>query len=329
MVKGRLSLLFLIIWFIYVSYIFLLPAHILGKQNAIAPIVKKYFLSLTVSALKYGFNPNIFYSNQIVLSENKVDILLANHLSTIDWAIIYSMLNKFKINNFIMVGKKGLIYFPGFGFHFMSSNHIKLERKWEEDKETLSRQIDKIDNGLIIIFPEGTRFEPEKHKKGQQYSMESGLPVYNNLLVPKSKGLWTIYNQLKSKNKLGKIFDMSIVMENFFRENAYLSDLDKKETGNIYVINRELQHPDKYIENEDFKSWLLKEWKKKDNLMGMYNKLFYNKLDLEKESNYNEVYKSLLVMVIFAYLFYKRKEVRYYFLIVLVLSYIITTTKKY
>lgn len=326
MIVNRSGLLFLIVWFCYISYIFLLPSYLINYKG-LSGTVKKMFLSLCSEMLRISYDADFFYINEIKKSDDdKIDIIIANHVSTIDWQIILTFLNYCDNTNFIFVGKKGLMYFPGFGFNFMTDTHIKLARNWEEDKETLSRQIDKIDNGVIIIFPEGTRMEPEKHEKGQQFSLENNLPVYQNLLVPKSKGLWTIYNQLKQKNKMGKIYDMSIIMENFLGKSAYLTDLDKTPLKNVYLINRELEQPSKYVENADFKNWLLTEWKKKDNMIGMYQKMVYNKMVINAD-NFDILISLILVMLLTYNL--KMKEFRYYLILCIILAYIITATKKF
>ena len=240
--------------------------------------------------------------------------------------IILTIFNHFGINNYIMVGKKELIYFPGAGFHFMIDDHIKLARNWEEDKQTINNQIDKINNGVILIFPEGTRFEPKKRDDGNKYSKENNLPNYDYLLVPKSKGFWTFFNLLKEKNKMGKIYDMTIVMQNFVGETAYFSDLTNKETGNIFVINRELEHPKLYSENTDFKQWLLNEWKNKDNLIKMYQKLVYQKMEIIE--NREHIYMSVFFVIIITWLIIQKKEFRYYMLGSLIISYLIIKFKK-
>lgn len=324
MIKQISSLIFLLTWFIYVSYICLLPAVIFKKDSIISPIIKDVFSSLISSGLKYGFQPKMYYTNKIEQS-NKVDIIIANHISTIDTNIILTFLNYCGITNYILVGKKELMYLPGFGFHFMTDNHIKLSRNWDKDEHSLHQQIEKINNGVIIIFPEGTRFEPDKLKTGQKFSLENDLPVYNNLLVPKSKGLWTIFNELKKRNKMGKLYDMTIVMQNFIGKTAYLTDLVLKDTGNIFIINREIQ-PINYSEHSDFKNYLLKEWKKKDELINIYDKIVYEKMEIPDNKLY--IFYSILFIISITYGL-KKPENRFYFIGTILLSYMMTFSKKF
>jgi uncharacterized protein YydD (DUF2326 family) len=77
---------------------------------------------------------------------------------------------------------------------------------------------------------------------------------------------------------------MTIIMENFKDKTAYLPDLFLKETGKIYIINRELNHPQLYKENEDFKKWLLNEWSTKDMFIDNYKQF----IELVKLLNKNK-----------------------------------------
>jgi 1-acyl-sn-glycerol-3-phosphate acyltransferase len=327
MIKEYSSFLLLFIWFSYFAYILILPLYVTGNYQNFGTDVKKFIQSIIVTHLKYGFNPDIQYNELIKQSDDKIDIIIGNHMSTIDWEFVLTYLYYSGIYDYNMVGRDGLKFFPGCGFIFMIDNHIKLKRNWEEDKDTLSKQIDKINKGVIFIFPEGTRFEIGKHQDGQQFSMKNNLPVYNNLLVPKSKGLWRIFNELKQKNKLGKIFDLTIIIENLKGESAYLDDISKKGTGKVYIINREIEHPIKYSENEDFKKWLLKEWKIKDLLIDDYKKINYENMEL-KDNLFN-LYTSFLLIIIATYGMIKRKEIRYYILTCVIIAYLIVTFKKY
>lgn len=327
MIKEYSSFLLLFIWFSYFAYILIFPLYLTGNYQNFGTDIKKFIQSIIVTHLKHGFAPDIKYNELIKQSDDKIDIIIGNHMSTIDWEFVLLFLYYSGIYDYNMVGKSDLKFFPGCGFIFMIDNHIKLKRKWEEDKDTLSNQINKINKGIIFIFPEGTRFEVGKHKDGQQFSIKNNLPVYNNLLVPKSKGLWRIFNELKEKNKLGKIFDLTIIIENLKGESAYLDDISKKGMGKVFIINREIEHPIKYSENEDFKKWLLNEWKIKDLLIDDYKKINYE--DLELKDNLFDLYISLLFITIFTYGMIKRKEVRYYILTSIVIVYLITIVKKH
>lgn len=290
----------LIVWFTFVTYLYLTPCVIIKKDNQINKIIKESFQVLCSYVYKYGLNYNLYCNKNIIKTKDKVDILIVNHIDIYDIFLILYILKCQNIKKFIFVGKKEIIYIPGFGLHFISDNHIKLTRKWEEDKLILDQQIDQLEDEVIILFPEGTRFSSEKLKDGQKFSKENNLPVYDNLLVPKSKGLYAMYNRLIKNNKLGKIYDMSMIYK-------------KKD---IYIINRELEYED----TKDFKTWLLEEWKEKDILMTYYENVEYKELSFQHERII--LILNLLIIATISYQLYKNKYFRIYGILSILVAYL-------
>ena len=321
MIEQIITMLILNIWFVYTSYGILTPALLIQQENKINPIIKTVFQSLVVSVIKFGFlkNNNIYITNELQQTKGKVDILMCNHIGSIDMLLIIAILKSFGINNWIAIAKSDLMYFAGFGLQFASGDHIKLDRDWKEDQLSICNQLDKLTEGTLVIFPEGTRFEPEKLKEGQQYSKDNSYPIYNHTLVPKAKGLHAVINHLQKSNKLGSVTDMSIVLKNFFHEKAYMNDLFKKDTGDIFVITRELKV--QILEDQtEFKNWLLNEWKKKDDLIDMHTNLVYQKLQLKR--NIMSELVSLLFVIVISYKLFG-SSFRYYFLGSIVIAYAI------
>jgi lysocardiolipin and lysophospholipid acyltransferase len=273
MFKQVTFTVFLTVWYVYVSYIFVLPSILLNKEKSVTDYLKIHFQNAIHFGLKYAFEADLYYKNEIKYIPNKINIITCNHLCTIDWEFIIGLLNELHINKYIIVGKIQLVYFPGFGFSYLFGNNIKLERNWELDKDSIDRQLNSIDEGILFIFPEGTRFSIDKHKDAVLFSQNNNLPVYNNLLVPKSKGLWTICNKLKNINKLGAINDITIIMDNFRKQNAYSSDLIKKPIGKIFMFNRQIFLPHDITDNTVFKNWLLHIWTEKDIIIDNYKNI--------------------------------------------------------
>lgn len=317
MIKQIVSIVLFLIWFIYSSYGLITPALFIRQEDFMVKIIKNVFQNLVMYMIKYGFEPNIYYNGEIKLEENKVNILISNHIGSIDGFMLLTILKYFNIDNWNVVGKKELIYLPGIGTLFMFGKDIKLERNWELDKITIEKQLNNINDGILIIFPEGTRFEPTKHKEGQQFSIENNLPIYDNLLVPKSKGLMTICNHLKKNNKLGKIIDLSFILPSFLGKSANMNDLLKKEMGNVYLMIRDLNY-----DNGDFKEWLLNEWKIKDNLITNYRDFIYKKMDYKV--NLMILLVSLFFTISVTIKLINNENMRYFMILSIIVTYIIT-----
>ena len=71
---------------------------------------------------------------------------------------------------------------------------IFIERSWEKDKHKIEQKVSKLKNKIIIIFPEGTRKTIKNYKESVNYSIKNNFPIYENLLLPRTKGSWKIIN---------------------------------------------------------------------------------------------------------------------------------------
>ena len=303
------------------SYGYLTTALIVKESKAINNIIKQSFQILSSYMIEYGFNPKIYFNEKIIPTNGKIDILIANHNNNLDGFLILHILKCMGITKWVCVGKKEIMYVPGFGLNFFFDDHIKLSRKWEEDKITLEEQLDKINEGLIIIFPEGTRFTIKKWEEGQKYSKDNNYPVYDNLLVPKSKGLLTIYNYLKQKNKFGKLYDLSIIYEKFYKTESTNEKLIG-ELNNIYLISRELNITNlDTLSDNNFKNWLLKSWKDKDLLFNFYKEVEYERLLFNHSKTVLGI--NCLIFITITIQLCNNKYYRYYFIISMVIAYIL------
>jgi 1-acyl-sn-glycerol-3-phosphate acyltransferase len=230
----------------------------------------------------YGFGININYIGEYKKnndSDNKIDILTCNHINALDFMIYLSVLRKYDDRNIYFIMKKKVIFIPGLGSLFALSNDIKLHQNIEDDRNNIENAINKIKNGIIIILPEGTRFSPEKQLIAKEYSQNNNLPVFNNTLYPKMKGLFLITNILKNKNKLGKIIDFTIYIDDKIKNKGHFEDFLLNNNKNSYCIINSYNIDKNVLNNyDDFKQWFLNIWKIKDNALDNINNYNYNKL---------------------------------------------------
>jgi 1-acyl-sn-glycerol-3-phosphate acyltransferase len=127
-------------------------------------------------------------------------LVMGNHLSFTDSFLIYSVGYAAGEEAHIRAfAKKSLSYSPVVGWCWSMLNFIFLSRSFEKDKKNIQRQMKKLaersskyystGNYWLTIFPEGTRCRPDKLKDAQEFSKSRGLPVFQHLLVPRTKGL--------------------------------------------------------------------------------------------------------------------------------------------
>ena len=279
-----------IVTFIYFimsySYMLLTPAFLLAN-NSMIQFVKKLGQTLTTLILLHGFNMELYINNsdisrKIVMDPELVDVIICNHMSEIDWVIILAYLEHFKIDSYNLVLRKGIMYWPGLGLVVYSNQDIMLDRNWELDQKHLNKQINCIKPNktkeVILIFPEGTRINNNKLILAQQFSKDSNIPIFNNLLVPKFKGIHTIICTLASKQMLGRIWDITLIAPKYIRNSFDISDIMGTSFGPIYADIRELTLEDDFQNLDTFKLWFIKNWQIKDSIFDNYKEKSFEKL---------------------------------------------------
>lgn len=330
LVKQITYLILFIYWVLAYTYLFITPSILISNKYLIR-LVKTLSQSLSTLLLIDGFKTDFHlvstpFNIKDLTNQNPelIDILVCNHVSTMDFLILMSYLQYFGIDSYNFSLKNIINYFPGFGLIMYSNTDIKLSRNWEKDKDNLAKQIDKIETGtkkqFIIFFPEGTRLTKQKLEEGQKFSKSNNLPIYDNLLVPKSKGLWFLVNHLNQTNKLGRIWDITLAIPKFLGKSAHVNDVIGKPIGPVYGMMKELKIDFDTQNPELFKSWLLEKWKIKDDFLNNYNKYIYKKLEFDPK--YRHIAIIALVCLIFS-LFLGFKYGRYYLILSFVISYIL------
>ncbi len=320
-------------WIVAYSYLVLTPS-ILIKNEYLIKLVKKLSQTLTVFLLIYGFKSEFYLIDtqqniKELMNQNKnlVDILICNHITTVDFLIIIIYLKYFNISNYNFILNYKVQYVAGLGLTMYANPDIKVFRNWEQDQDSMQKQIEKFNKNtshkkqVLIIFPEGTRFTEAKFKTAQEFSKTKGIPVYDHLLVPKARGLWFLINSFKKANKLGRVWDLTLTIPSILGKSAYIEDLIGKPIGPVYGTIKELKLDFNYEDLEIFKTWLFKNWQAKDNFIKYYKNFIYKKLHFDN-SKYKHLAIISLVCLIFS-LFLSKKYGRYYILTSIVISYIL------
>lgn len=265
------------------SLIFLestIPFFINNKDYAL-----KYNLSYIIGYTDFFFkkflNISINIQNKLEKPKNnKNNVLFVNHTSYLDVFFLQTYLNKHhRSEEIVWICKKTVLFFPFFGLQSRNGNAILIDRSWEKDKHKIEQKISKLKNKLIVIFPEGTRKTIKNYKESVNYSIKNNLPIYENLLLPRTKGSWKIINILNNENKLDKIIDMSIIFPKYIKTELSNKTIMNGKLGNVYVNFKNINIPkSKILANKDsFKIWMYEIWKKKDKFMNNFSKNnFYN-----------------------------------------------------
>lgn len=294
---------------LYLVYIILI--HIAYSQILYIKPLLKYMNILTENIQKYyltiyskGFNSDIYYSGDIITFNEKIDIFISNHYNLIDFMINQGIFKKLNSKELSYLYSKYMDKLPLVGNAFKYDNSLALNKKIHLDIDNIKNYIKKNNNIVIYLNPEGTRINNKKLNKSKEYSKNNNLPIYNNLLFPKMKGLFTIINELAKQDKLGNIIDFTVKIENTTKNDNHLRNILNKDIGNTYLKINTYKCP--HISDYDkFKKWFLMIWDKKEEYLNDYNnevKYKYNKLDTELDTSIKII--TILFIFIFVYISY-------------------------
>ncbi|XP_052242459.1 1-acyl-sn-glycerol-3-phosphate acyltransferase gamma-like [Dreissena polymorpha] len=120
-------------------------------------------------------------------------VCMVNHTYEIDWLMAWMMAERHgMMGNTKIYGKHMMRYIPIIGWTWYFTESIFLQRNWDEDKKILEKSISELvtypDPFWLLLFPEGTRWTPEKHAICQKIAKEKGYPEYKHMLLPRPKG---------------------------------------------------------------------------------------------------------------------------------------------
>lgn len=150
-------------------------------------------------------------------SENAV--MICNHQTDMDWIIAdYVALSQGMVGDMRFVFKDILKYFPIMGYLWAAHGGIFVTRdgsyNMKNMKNILQDLLRKNIPLYLVIFPEGTRFNPKKLsylEKSRSYASNNGLEPLDEVLTPRAKAFHCAVTSM-DKN-LDAVYDITIVYE--------------------------------------------------------------------------------------------------------------------
>lgn len=155
-----------------------------------------------------------------VLKKKEKVIWLSNHQSAADWVVCEMLaLKQGSLGGVRYILKDTIKYIPLFGWYFPQHSCVFVRRSGtQKDIEDIERQLQiypQLQMPLwLVIFPEGTRYNPEKPKavkKSQEYAEKLGLPVLKHHLTPRVKAAYLSAKELR--HYVDAIYDVTVAYE--------------------------------------------------------------------------------------------------------------------
>lgn len=236
---------------------------------------KKYISKNLDKIIRESFIRNLNVVGQIPQTEdNKIDILISNHNSTIDFILLVMLLQNFNISKYYFIFKKSIIKIPFIGSGL--KDDIVVSRNWEQDQNSIVDQLKEIDSGVLIIYPEGTRFDTKKHKETKKFCLENKFPIFKYTLAPRIKGLHLLLKSLHVSKKLGNFYDVTISFLNYIKTNLYSTKILKEDClGDVQIVVNQLQVTNDDFDYDKLKKRIFNIWLEKNILL---DKLYRNQI---------------------------------------------------
>lgn len=250
--------------------------------------------------MQYCFMQYIFekvQGAQVTYSGDRLEpgesaVIFSNHQSSADLFMIGALGRKLGMSGCSRYFMKDSIkYIPVFGWVLWMTGQFFLKRNWSEDKALIGRTFDKIIKFKlpvwIISYPEGTRFSPQKkkevyniellyfNKQSQEFAASRGLPPYENVLYPRTKGLVATIQALRDSH-VQYIYDVTIAYRQGTSPEGFGKTVGAFQHYYVHQLSPEYRyhiHVDKFLiselpaDDKELSGWLLQRFQAKDRFL--------------------------------------------------------------
>jgi lysophosphatidate acyltransferase len=170
-----------------------------------------------------GLKLYLYKDFEEVLKKKEKILWISNHQSAADWAVLEMLaLKQGSLGGVRYILKDSLRNLPLYGWYFPQHNCVYVRRsKNPKDLTDIQRQLRCYHTHRmplwLVIFPEGTRYNPERQStidKSQQFARDQGLEVLKNHLTPRCKATHASIEELR--HYVDAIYDVTIGYEETF-----------------------------------------------------------------------------------------------------------------
>lgn len=206
-------------------------------------------------------------------------IYLSNHQCTVDW-IIADMLavRQDALGHVRYVLKDGLKWLPLYGWYFSQHGGIYVKRssKFSESamKKKLQRQTAAGAPMYLVVFPEGTRYNPELRSvisESQAFAQREGLEVLRHTLTPRMKASRVALETMQQH--LAAVYDVTVAYEGTLNHTGLrrpapsMPEFLCKECPRVHIHFSRVDIKEIPAEPMFFRRWLHQRFQLKDRLL--------------------------------------------------------------
>eukprot|EP00245_Coleochaete_scutata_P001988 TRINITY_DN12521_c0_g1_i1.p1 TRINITY_DN12521_c0_g1~~TRINITY_DN12521_c0_g1_i1.p1 ORF type:complete len:394 (+),score=50.34 TRINITY_DN12521_c0_g1_i1:98-1279(+) len=211
----------------------------------------------------------VFTGDQLPLRERA--LVIVNHRTEVDWMYLWSLAyRKGRIGELRFALKSTVRNVPIFGWAFYCLEFLLLDRQWESDQFNIEAWVDANRDPQeplwLVIFPEGTDFSEEKREKSWTFAAKRGLPLLNNVLLPRTRGFISCFMPLRYT--FDAVYDLTIGYN--YRDPTFLDSLFGVDPEEVHIHSRRFPVSQVPTGEKELERWLFEIFEQKDKLLSTF-----------------------------------------------------------
>lgn len=267
------TFIFTVVYFVFaftvtilsiISYFILYPTKgIAAAQSSVDAITETFFIYQAFMFHHYVKCNLEFYGDEIPYQESA--FIISNHQWILDWALMFCVgVRKGMAGACKFFAKKSVLYIPGIGLGLWIMHGVFLERNWEKDQSSIqkafARQKKLKGHPLwMTTYPESTRLSPEKKALSHEYARKNNLPLWDHVLIPRTKGFVAQVKGLR--DVVPALYDLTIAYGGINHEPPTPLDMG---CGNydhpVFIHCKRFEMKDLPKDDEGLREWLFVRW---------------------------------------------------------------------
>lgn len=213
------------------------------------------------------------------ISPNDSAILVMNHRTRVDWNFLWAAMFQACWPNIVahklkFILKDPIRHIPGPGWIMQMNGFLYITRRWEVDKERLSKTLNYLialnKKPQLLIFPEGTDLTKTSKIKSDNYARKNNLSLYDYTLHPKTTGFSYLVRHLQNANFLDAVYDLTIA----YPDNIPQSEVDLvkgKLPKEVHFHIERIESSDIPKDEDELRLWLEDKWKNKEDVLKKFS----------------------------------------------------------
>jgi len=173
-----------------------------NKDIGFYPIIFNYHTLYVISIFDL-LNVKLYYKGDKIV--NTHTLWICNHRSKMD-AVVLQVFFTSQFIYSVNIARYTVKFIPLIGSLAIKFKNLFIYKDPKQYMKIFKNDVPKLRNYnlSLIIFPEGNTMKPHLYTKSKDYCVKSNLPILNNLLAPREKGLELI-QKYETFNKYGNI----------------------------------------------------------------------------------------------------------------------------